>query len=299
MNIDEVIRELAAGGGILPKAAMRSALDDWEASGPGLVALLSRSVDGGDRSEATANALFFAIHLFGEKRETGAFPALCRLLQDAEASEAVLGEAITETLDRVLISTYDGDAGALKRVVESTSADEYARAAAIEAMAYLTRAGALTDEEMRAYLLQLRREMQPQAACYAWTAWTLAVANLGYRDYAGEAQELIRQGFVPHGAMNVSDFDRQLERTLGDPEGMAGLDYDRIRPFTDAIGTLSGWYGFSVQYRRDQERRAAGLDDLPARSCDAPPHVNPLRHVGRNDPCPCGSGKKYKKCCLQ
>ncbi len=21
-------------------------------------------------------------------------------------------------------------------------------------------------------------------------------------------------------------------------------------------------------------------------------------HVGRNDPCPCGSGKKYKKCCL-
>jgi len=21
--------------------------------------------------------------------------------------------------------------------------------------------------------------------------------------------------------------------------------------------------------------------------------------IGRNDPCPCGSGKKYKKCCLQ
>jgi len=23
------------------------------------------------------------------------------------------------------------------------------------------------------------------------------------------------------------------------------------------------------------------------------------KKVGRNDPCPCGSGKKYKKCCLQ
>jgi uncharacterized protein YecA (UPF0149 family) len=21
------------------------------------------------------------------------------------------------------------------------------------------------------------------------------------------------------------------------------------------------------------------------------------KRVGRNDPCPCGSGKKYKKCC--
>ncbi|MGB4418274.1 MAG: SEC-C metal-binding domain-containing protein [Bacillota bacterium] len=22
-----------------------------------------------------------------------------------------------------------------------------------------------------------------------------------------------------------------------------------------------------------------------------------VKKVGRNDPCPCGSGKKYKKCC--
>lgn len=26
--------------------------------------------------------------------------------------------------------------------------------------------------------------------------------------------------------------------------------------------------------------------------------TNPLKHIGRNDPCPCGSGKKFKKCCL-
>ncbi|MFD2177271.1 YecA family protein [Veronia pacifica] len=25
--------------------------------------------------------------------------------------------------------------------------------------------------------------------------------------------------------------------------------------------------------------------------------VNPYKDVGRNDPCPCGSGKKFKKCC--
>jgi hypothetical protein len=28
------------------------------------------------------------------------------------------------------------------------------------------------------------------------------------------------------------------------------------------------------------------------------PVHNPFRNVGRNDPCPCGSGKKFKKCCL-
>ncbi len=26
------------------------------------------------------------------------------------------------------------------------------------------------------------------------------------------------------------------------------------------------------------------------------PTRNPLREVGRNDPCPCGSGTKFKKC---
>ena len=28
------------------------------------------------------------------------------------------------------------------------------------------------------------------------------------------------------------------------------------------------------------------------------PHVERSRPPGRNDPCPCGSGKKYKRCCL-
>ncbi len=40
----------------------------------------------------------------------------------------------------------------------------------------------------------------------------------------------------------------------------------------------------------------------PQRMADetgAPPQSSQSSHpkVGRNDPCPCGSGKKYKKCC--
>lgn len=29
------------------------------------------------------------------------------------------------------------------------------------------------------------------------------------------------------------------------------------------------------------------------------PFIREEPRVGRNDPCPCGSGKKYKKCCMQ
>ena len=38
------------------------------------------------------------------------------------------------------------------------------------------------------------------------------------------------------------------------------------------------------------------LSELGAFSARQPIHRGALK-VGRNDPCPCGSGKKYKKCC--
>ena len=31
---------------------------------------------------------------------------------------------------------------------------------------------------------------------------------------------------------------------------------------------------------------------------EGPKPARPRDPVGRNDPCPCGSGKKFKKCCL-
>lgn len=37
---------------------------------------------------------------------------------------------------------------------------------------------------------------------------------------------------------------------------------------------------------------------LEASSGKAKPITRPGSRIGRNDPCPCGSGKKYKKCCM-
>lgn len=48
------------------------------------------------------------------------------------------------------------------------------------------------------------------------------------------------------------------------------------------------------------ERSATKSEVLPPRVADAPSPVittGEKRKVGRNDPCPCNSGKKYKKCC--
>jgi preprotein translocase subunit SecA len=41
----------------------------------------------------------------------------------------------------------------------------------------------------------------------------------------------------------------------------------------------------------------AGSDNNSREEKKSQPIVNQNKEVGRNDPCPCGSGKKYKKCC--
>jgi hypothetical protein len=54
---------------------------------------------------------------------------------------------------------------------------------------------------------------------------------------------------------------------------------------------------FLAAERRREREAAALMDDY-----DAEPTIAPIvsgAKVGRNDPCPCGSGKKFKKCCLK
>jgi preprotein translocase subunit SecA len=62
---------------------------------------------------------------------------------------------------------------------------------------------------------------------------------------------------------------------------------------------------FHIQIQREEQ-----VQDLRREQEDQPMYYGPAdggsgrsktvkkdRKVGRNDPCPCGSGKKYKKCC--
>ena len=54
--------------------------------------------------------------------------------------------------------------------------------------------------------------------------------------------------------------------------------------------------------RGERERSMMTSDEIDAEQelLDNTPPVEPIKaeeKPGRNDPCPCGSGKKYKKCC--
>ena len=54
---------------------------------------------------------------------------------------------------------------------------------------------------------------------------------------------------------------------------------------------LSRRSGFSKRFKREVAKGVMG------RFCLASNYKGAKPNVGRNDPCVCGSGKKYKKCC--
>ena len=54
---------------------------------------------------------------------------------------------------------------------------------------------------------------------------------------------------------------------------------------------------FAREMERKQQRQAKELQyQAGTAAAEAPKPVRAGAKVGRNDPCPCGSGKKYKKC---
>ncbi len=134
---------------------------------------------------------------------------------------------------------------------------------------------------------------------------------------AATAEELMRARYA---AYVHGEVDFLIESTL--PEGRKDIDRDT----TAAWSQQSSWLGFELLGKEQGEASdSEGTVDFSARyklkgmvvthrehstfkkvdgkwffaegvELPAPP-LRKESQAGRNDPCPCGSGKKYKKCC--
>jgi uncharacterized protein len=102
MDLETAIQAFASAGNNLPREAMQWTLDHWDEVAPELLSVLERFVSGADRSNEATSAVFFILPLAGEKQDRRVFSLLCRLAQDGEAVEAVLGDGVTTTLTQIL-----------------------------------------------------------------------------------------------------------------------------------------------------------------------------------------------------
>lgn len=83
-------------------------------------------------------------------------------------------------------------------------------------------------------------------------------------------------------------------------------EYQQIafETFNDMIATINGEVVLNVNrvilrenLQREEQAKVTGTNAGADETAKRKPVVNKDKKVGRNDPCPCGSGKKYKYCC--
>jgi hypothetical protein len=290
MDPMQVIEELGVPGR-LPVEAIRAAQADRDT----MVPIFLRTID--DflelKGPADQNTLFFMFHLLGEWREKSAYWPLAIFLRlPRDVLDTILGDCITETIHRVMAAVFDGDPEPLYAIIRDPEADEFVRAKMCQAIAMLTRRGELSRDATAAFLRDCFSQLEPMEDCYVWSGWLDAVAWLGLTELKPLAQQAFARGSIEPGWLTFKDFEEDLQYSVEHPEAEPLNADGNHTLFGETVAEMSGWSGFKPKAVRNEIPNWRLLDSLGT------PHHEPLRKVGRNDPCPCGSGKKFKKCCL-
>jgi uncharacterized protein YchJ len=290
-HLEQILDQLGSGEG-LPAAAIRAA----DANRAAMVPLLLRAIDQTATADRPSrNTPLIAFHLLGQWREKSAYRSLAAFLRRSpDEIGPLLGDATTETSHRVMAAVFDGDPNPLYEVILDPDADEFIRARMFDALVIVTLRGELPREETARFLQSCYASLQPQGECYAWEGWQGAIAILGLSGLEPLVEQAFERGFIDSSWLGFEHFEENLQRAI-DGEPQSWQDTDEYEPFGDTIEELSGWVAFAPKREKAQRSEAAWNSRLWAPSV---PAVNPFKAVGRNDPCPCGSGKKFKKCCL-
>jgi hypothetical protein len=143
------------------------------------------------------------------------------------------------------------------------------------------------------------------------------VGGLAERDRIARLVELaplvkqaFEQKFIDPETMDFGDFETQLRDALDGRPPFTWYGEREFELFGDTVEELSKPARPDAEVDPDEdldeevdtwearERRERFSDERVLWGPSEGPAVNPYKGVGRNDPCPCGSGKKFKKCCL-
>lgn len=207
----------------------------------------------------------FLKHFLGYKK-------ICHITTDV--LDYNLGEFITENLAYILANTTHDQWQLLKIEIEDTSLDEYIRSACLEALALFAAKNPSKRPEIVQYFKSLFHRILNEELCS--NSFPTHLIDSCSQIWPGECLEEIRE-----------------------LSGLGLIDESFI-DFAEVLALFTmGKDACVEESRKNMEARGFLKGTLPTtQPIQTPSQTYTSSKPDRNDPCICGSGRKYKKCCL-
>ncbi len=306
---DDIIAELRYFKREFPEAAIQAAHDLKEEITPLLLALLEETVE---NYEALMGENFFghiyALFLLASFREKRAFSLAIKIASlPGDWPDELLGDSITESFHRILASLYNNNLKELQSLIENTNTYHYSRSAAILTLSLLVKENILE----RSYVLNYFKELLNHPTFLNNADATTDLIYTACYLYPDEIYTDIQKAFKEE-RVKTDLFDMEWVDEVITSGKEATLDYElynnnHMTLVDDVINELSWWACFNDpdetfkfepfnNYYTDHQESNFDWIEEPEISTT---YIRDTPKIGRNAPCPCGSNRKYKKCCLQ
>lgn len=273
-----------------PEEAFKIIKANKEEALPFLRGAIKKVIEERDELEDGFQLHFYALFLLGEFQDKESFPKIMELVTlPGEVLEYLIGDATTDGLKDILYNTYNGDIELLKNVIMDEYVDEFARAGLLDVMGQLYLDGILEEKEWKDFIKQ--NVYSGEEYSFFYEGLGEVICRCHFVDMLPEIQYMQKNGLMSEGCMGTYDFCVDEMFTYRDYQEKL------CEAPMSAADRLRTWAMFEENSNPQEDaKRMKALEKYIEKEMRASKEQQPK--IGRNDKCPCGSGKKYKVCCL-
>ena len=209
-----------------------------------------------------------------------------------------IGYSIIEEYPIVLYKCFDGDTAYLENVIKQEGISSFSKLAYLKALSMYYIADMNNIEGLKVYLEKLIKE-QPELA-----TWISDIVLMHQREELVTAAELCLKSKFYNPSVNGKRSEFMFHFHNGSRD-----ETEKYKLPFNATAAMKKWSQFDAErpivpeynmlYQKLLNAREEKMSKS-GRNAIAQDNHQPVvkgRKIGRNEPCPCGSGKKYKKCC--
>jgi hypothetical protein len=250
-----------------------------------------------------------SLFLLAYFRHQEAYPHIVNLVsQPNNKVVSLTGEVLTEALGRILASVYNGDLAPIKSIVENVNTNTWVRSAALESLVVLWKEDAIERITVINYLKELMQGKLERIPSYVWDNIGLIAFDVHPNGMEKPLREAINDRLIAPLVLDSKTLEDCINTNLDE---VIQQKNKIIKGYIQSpIEELTWWlYPNENAQNLDKGIDYANLDVpivdkkvIPGeRSTPMGWRSNTFTRatpkIGRNDPCHCGSMKKYKKCC--